>query len=381
MSSIQQVLLATAMAAANTLDSPILTSIGNYAENTAGLTVPAPPSYINGDLLVLIVTSTNQTITTPTVGGTWTQVTNSPQSTGTAGASQSIRIAVFTKIASGAQANVTVTDTGVLTIGQMFAFRKVDQTTPVEVTAGSVLATAGTTHTLPAVTTSTNNALIAHCAGIGRDALLTSGAYTSPTNANLTGLTVNASRTTATANGGGIGMVTGRKVTAGATGTTTVSVASAKGAFVTLGIKPSTNYDSAVRVTGPVADGLSLATISDSVEGAFLTSTASITIGANGSVATIGATSSARSTWLSNSTTGSSYYVRVTSISGSGIGAGSGWLQINTDRTWYTEAMNDGVSNASGFWFLKFEFATDSAGTNIVATNYVELYVVSNVII
>lgn len=375
MGAMQQSLLATAAAVANTLDTVIYVGRTGLSAGTAGITVPAPGSYINGDLLVLVITSTNQTITTPTAGGTWTQVLSSPQGTGTAGASQSIQVAVFTKIASGDQADVTIADTGVLTTGAMFVFRKVNQTTPVEVTAGSVLATAGTTHTLPAVTTSTNNAMIAHVAGIGRDAVSTIN-YSSPTNANLTGLTVRMSQTTSTANGGGIGLVTGTKTVAGATGTTSVTVAgAAKGAFVTLGVKPSVNFDASARVVGIASDdapnGIAYC---DDTQYYASPAYADVSLYSNTAIGATGSPGFFRSNWLNNASSGSGYYVRAVARSGSGNGTINAWLPLaSSGYTWSVEAVSDGINPASAGWDLEFQFATDSGGTNIVATSSVTL--------
>jgi hypothetical protein len=368
MGAMQQSLIATAKAAAATLDTVTFVDAGAFFENIAGITITPPQSYINNDLLVLVITSTNQTITTPTDGGTWTEVSNSPQSTGTAGASQSIRVAVYTKIASGSQANVGVTDTGVLTTGQMFSFRRVDQTTPVEVTSGSVLATAGTTHTLPAVTTSTNNAMIAHISGIGRDANTTVN-YSSPTNANLTDLLVVVSRTVSTANGGGIGLVTGTKTTSGSTGTTSVTVAaSSKGAFVTLGVKPSAGFDTTLRVLGCFSG------VANSKLWGEGSATSSLTLESNGSITVVGeATLTEGLKWVNNPATsvGNNYWVKATTITGSGTGTVGSWLQLNTARTWsvFTDA-GGGVNS----WNLKMEFSTDSGGSTIVATNVLDLF-------
>ena len=374
MGAMQQSLLATAAAVAATLDTVAYSNRGLFSENIAALTVTPPLSYIDGDLIVLVLASVNQTISDPTTGGTWTQVSNSPQGTGTAGAVQSIQCKVYQKIASGPQANAAVADSGVLTLGQMFCFRKVDSSTPIEVTAGSVLATAGTTHTLPAVTTSTNNAMVAHCTGIGRDS--SQGAnYSSPTNANLTGLTVRSSQSTATANGGGIGLVTGTKTTAGASGTTSVTVgASAKGAFITLGIKPSTNYDNSVRVYGSTQTGELYTEMYDQVYNSGQ-ATALITLNSDGSITSSGnLLNNPRSTWLFNSTSGSSYWVRATTLSGTGTGTTGSWLQLNTNRTWSVDAI-ESFSN----WQIKLEFSTDSGGSTIVATNTVDLTAESNI--
>lgn len=367
MSAMQQSLIATAAALADTLDTPEFISTGAFTFSINAITVAAPEAYIDGDLIILVLSSANQTISAPTTGGTWTQVANSPQGTGTAAASGSTLCQVYYKIASGTQATASVADSGSITMGQMFAFRKVDGTTPINVTAGSVLATAGTTHTLPSITTTSNNVMVAHCTGIGRDAIATSN-YSSPTNTNLTGLDVKVSRTIADGAGGGIGLVTGVKATSGSTGTTSVTVAAAaRGAFVTVGIAPSTNYNNTNRVIG------SYGTVNDYQS--FLAgndSSASLTLNTNGTLTCVGNEQVIETGWYSTTSSGigSSYWVRATTVSGSGTGTTGSWLQLNSARTWSVAATAGG---AFQLWTIKLEYASDSAGTTIVATTQASL--------
>lgn len=372
MGAMQQSLIATAGAVADTLDTPTFISAGAFTSSINAITVAAPDAYINGDLIVLVLSSSNQTISNPTTGGTWTQVTNSPQGTGTAATAQSTRCQVYTKIASGTQATAAVADSGSITIGQMFVFRKVNGTTPVNVTAGSVLATAGTTHTLPSITTTVDNVMVAHCSGIGRDAVAAIN-YSSPSNGNLTGLTVQASQTVADNAGGGIGLVTGVKAAAGSTGTTSVTVAAAaKGAFVTVGIAPSTNYDRTNRVIGAYGN---VSDYQSFLEGgdAF----AECTLNTDGSITKTG-DSGFPGGWYTDTVTGigSSYWVRATTISGTGSGTTGSWLALSTARSWSVGAIAGGDSNT---WILKLEFASDSGGTTIVATTRLGLQATTEV--
>lgn len=67
--------------------------------------------------------------------------------------------------------------------------------------------------------------------------------------------------------------------------------------------------------------------------------------------------------------TGSSVWVRATYVSGdtftSGAAVGS-WLELSTDRTWtMSHTTSGGLDQISGIY--KFELATDSGGSNIVA--------------
>lgn len=369
MGAMQQSLLATAGAIADVLDTPQFIDAGPFSGSTGALTVSVPEAYINGDLIILVLSSANQTIADPTTGGTWTQVANSPQGTGTAAASQSTRCQVYYKVASGTQATAAVADSGSITMGQMFVFRKVNTTTPINVTSGSVLATAGTTHTLPSITTSSNNVMVAHCTGIGRDADANVN-YSSPTNANLTDLTVITSRTLSGGAGGGIGLVTGVKATSGSTGTTSVTVAaSAKGAFVSVGIAPSTNYNNTTRVIGSFGSVANSQPYSSGLD-----ATSTITFNTDGTISIVGDNGLVEGLkWVNNpaSGIGSSYWVRATSITGTGTGTMNTWLALSSSRSWTEVTPSGGGINN---WFIKFEFASDSGGTTIVATTQTILY-------
>lgn len=365
MSAMQQSLIATAAALADTLDTPEFISTGAFTFSINAITVAAPEAYIDGDLIVLVLGSAAQTIADPTTGGTWIAPRGFVQS-GTSSASGSTRCQVYYKIASGTQATAAVADSGSITYGQMFVFRKIDSTTPINGNSASTLGTAGTTHTLTALSTTVDKCMIAHCSGIGRDVAATIN-YSSPTNANLTDLTVRASRTVTDGAGGGVGMVTGVKAVAGNTGSTTVTVAgNALGAFITLGIAPSTNYNGTNRVIGAYGD------VSD-YEGLFsgLDAFAEVTLNTDGTITIVG-DSGFSGGWFNNPSSGigSSYWVRATTVSGSGSGTTGSWLALSTARSWSVGAAQGGNFNS---WVLKLEFSTNSSGTVIVATTQLTL--------
>ena len=112
---------------------------GAFANGTAALTVAQPAGTVAGDLLLLMVESANQAITTP---AGYTQVTDSPQFTGTAAAAGGVRLAVFYKIHSGTEIDVAVVDAGDHTTAILAAYRGVSTTNPIHTSAGSVQATA-----------------------------------------------------------------------------------------------------------------------------------------------------------------------------------------------------------------------------------------------
>jgi hypothetical protein len=92
-------------AAQPTAQIPTFVAKGTFTSGAAALTVPQPAGIQAGDLLLLFVETANQAMATPTG---WTQVTNSPQSTGTAAAAGGVRLTVFYKIAGASETSVSL---------------------------------------------------------------------------------------------------------------------------------------------------------------------------------------------------------------------------------------------------------------------------------
>lgn len=349
---------------------PEFVEVGTFAGGINALSAAVPTWYADGDLLVLVVGSANQTIATPSG---WTQVSNSPQGTGTGGSAGGVAVAVFYKIVSGAQSALSVADSGNYTVAQMLCFRKVDTSTPIDVTAGSVKSSAtGTTFTLPSVTTTADNDLVLLCVGQDRDLASTTN-LSSWTNANLANILERIDQTIADNTGGGIGVATGEKATAGSTGTTSVtSAAATTAAFLTVALKGRTDYNDALRMVG--AHG----TVND-VTYSSNPAAASVTLNTDGSITNTGASgegSTINDKWLNylSSGAGSSYWVRATANGGSGSGSQTGttgtWLQLNSARTWEAATA---TADTTQSWFLTFDFSTSSSGTPIVGSSRVEL--------
>jgi hypothetical protein len=184
---------------------------------------------------LLFVETANQSITTPSG---WTEVSASPQGTGTAAAAGGVRLGVFWKITSGTESNRSVVDSGDHNTGVMLAFRGVDTNTPIDAAAGSVQASAATSWTLPAVTTTTADTMIVLAIGNDRDINSTANVdgYTNPA---LTNITERVDQTTSIGFGGGIAVVTAELASAGSSGTTScTNAASNTAAFVTVALRP-----------------------------------------------------------------------------------------------------------------------------------------------
>lgn len=216
---------------------PHITSKGTFQSGTGALTVPWPASgtYATGDLAILAVESANEAIATPSG---WTEFSNSPQSTGTAAAAGGVRLAAFYKYAASAsEASVSVADTGNHTTAQIFTIKDTTASSSIDVTAGGVLSTAGTTVTWTGVTTSLANELVLLLMANDRDLASTTN-LSAWTNSNLYGLGEIHDQTVASGVGGGLGLACGWKKSAGATGNSTVTnAASVTAAWLTIAIK------------------------------------------------------------------------------------------------------------------------------------------------
>lgn len=205
-----------------------------FASGTAALTVGAVASVVADDLILLFVESANENIATPTG---YTQVTNSPVSTGTAATAGGVRLAVFYSWATGADTTTSVADSGNHTTAIKIAYRGVDLTTPFDATPVTGIKTPASTSTsFPGITTTTANAKIVHASGLDLDAAstATTGAAT---NANLTSITELHDQTISGGVGGGLVIIDGTKATAGATGNTTATVTSTIQVYLTMALR------------------------------------------------------------------------------------------------------------------------------------------------
>lgn len=212
---------------------------GGTPDNGVGVINPAwPPGHRAGDIGLLLVQTDNEVATLSTPAGFTAQVTNSPQGTGVAAAIGSTRLTVFwCRATSAAQATPQVADSGDHQHARILVFRGCKPTgNPWNVTAGDVQAAADTSVENPGVTTTVQNCLIVAMCAHGIDA---AGAqFSAWACAALAGVVEISDVGTAQGNGGGIGVATGKKVTPGATGTITATVASTAQARLTVALAP-----------------------------------------------------------------------------------------------------------------------------------------------
>jgi len=219
---------------------------GTVASDAAAITPALPSGIATGDILLLFLETTNQAISIANQnGGTWTEVTGSPQGTGTAGTgTYATRLTVFWSRYNGTQGNPTTSDSGNHQLGRMVAFRGVVTSgNPWDVTAGGVDTVVDTSGSIPGATTTVANTLIVAAIASGLpDADITTN-YSAWTNGNLTNVTELTDDTTTAGNGGGLRIATGEKATAGAYGNTTVTIGTAaRNGMMSIALKPEVMY-------------------------------------------------------------------------------------------------------------------------------------------
>lgn len=218
---------------------PTVRAVGTVQSNAASIThTIGGTSGISepGDLILIFLESANQAFTAP-AGGGYTQLASSPQSQGTAGAIGAVRLTIFYKISDGTETTYVTGDSGDHNIVCSLVIRNVDLIDPINVTAGNTQA-ATTAVSCPTVTTTRPECLMVFAMASDRDANSTAN-WSAPVNANLANFVERRDQTFNTNNGGGLGIYTAEKGTAGATGATTFTQgASEELANITIAIAP-----------------------------------------------------------------------------------------------------------------------------------------------
>jgi hypothetical protein len=221
---------------------PMFVAAGAVASGTVAITPVLPSGIATNDILLLSLETANQAISIANQnGGTWTAVTNSPQSTGTAGSTSATRLTVFWSRYNGTQGAPTTSDSGDHQLGRIIAVRgAVASGNPWDVTAGGVEAVSDTSGSIPGATTTVANTLVVTAIATSYDPYSNSTAFFSSwANSNLTSLTERTDNAQTTGNGGGLGIATGTKATTGAYGNTAVTCASSSyKAMMSIAIKP-----------------------------------------------------------------------------------------------------------------------------------------------
>lgn len=198
------------------LTLPSFVAAGTSATGTGDVTPGVPAGSVINDILLIFVQSDNQAATAPAGYaklGPFCGI-------GTAAAAGGTRLTVFWKRHDGSEPDPTVTDTGDHTLAQMISIRGCPTSGDPFLNVGVLRKlTASTTGTAPAGATPVDNCLVINAFVHALDS--SSAVFSSPTNADLANVTERIDVGTTDGNGGGIGVFTGEKVSAGSfTGTT-----------------------------------------------------------------------------------------------------------------------------------------------------------------
>jgi len=220
---------------------PTFVAAGSVASGAGAVTPALPSGLQSNDILLLFLETANQAISISNQnGGSWTEVTNSPQGTGAAGGASATRLTAFWSRYNGTQGAPTVSDSGNHQVGLIIAVRGCVTTgNPWNVTAGGVESTSDTSGAIPGATTTVANTLVV--AAIATDLPDANGTanFSAWANSNLTNVAERTDNTRNAGNGGGLAIATGEKATAGAYGNTTVTCGtSAIKGMMSIALKP-----------------------------------------------------------------------------------------------------------------------------------------------
>jgi hypothetical protein len=220
---------------------PTFVAAGAVTSGTVTITPSLPASITTGDILLLFIETSNQAVSISNQnGGTWTQITNSPQYTGTAAGTTGVRLAAYWSRYNGTQGNPTISDSGNHQMGRIIAIRGAAASgDPWNVTAGGVEAASDTSGSIPgATTTATSTLVVVAIASALPDATGTSN-FSNWINTDMASLTERTDNTVIAGNGGGIGIATDVMATAGAYSNTVVTLGSSSyKAMMSIAIKP-----------------------------------------------------------------------------------------------------------------------------------------------
>ncbi len=205
---------------------PAFRAAGTFISTGSDATPGIPAGTALNDILLLVL-ETEAAGTPPAAPSGYAEVTNSPQVANTGTVITSTRLAVFWKRAGASESAPTVTDVGNHIMARLFAFSGCIETgDPWDVTAGDADTTSTTTVTIPGATTTTADCLVVLVAASGADVTSTTE-ISGWANADLANIAERSDDWSAGASGGGFGVATGEKASAGAYTTSTATLVNA----------------------------------------------------------------------------------------------------------------------------------------------------------
>jgi hypothetical protein len=206
----------------------VIGQANNAGQAAFSLTLPA--HQLNDLILVGVETANEAVPSTAFTANGYTEVTvgagGPALGQGTAAGANATKLTIWwRRAANSTMPAVYVADSGDHQAGFAAIIRDANTTydPPWELAANTRQTTNTTTVSFNSFTTTNANTLIVHVAGVDTDTTTPQGS--SPTNANLADLTEHVDIFTNAQDGGGIILLSGRKITTGSTGNTTLTLA------------------------------------------------------------------------------------------------------------------------------------------------------------
>lgn len=222
------------------LAAPSFVAAGTVDSAIGAIAPGMPAGVLRNDILILFLETSNQSVTVS--GGTevWAEVSGSPQFTGAAPGGTRLT-AFWARASQDAPTFPTTSDSGNHQLGLIIAIRGATTIgNPWNVVGSGVDVVSNTSGAIPGAATTVPDTLVV--AAIATD--LPDGAGTANfsawANGDLTSVTERTDNTASAGDGGGLGVATGEKASAGAYGNTTVTLAAAAvKAMMSIAIKPA----------------------------------------------------------------------------------------------------------------------------------------------
>lgn len=208
---------------------PTFKAAGTFTAGTGAITPPYPTGAgapVAGDIALLVCESENQAISLSTAQGFVELGNQTTQSAGTAAVNPASRLAVFWKRCVGGDTAPTVADSGDHTTGRIYLFTGVKTSgNPWNVLAsGNDGGANDTSGVVPGATTTVVDCLIVLICTSSYNGTSTAQ-FSGWTNSNLSNIQELGDNTNTAGLGGGHGLATGEKSSAGTYGNTTVTLA------------------------------------------------------------------------------------------------------------------------------------------------------------
>lgn len=251
----------------------VFQAAGTAVSGTGGVS-PAWPAHAEGDIALLFVESGGSQAVSFSNAQGFVEVPGSPQTTNVS-SSAGTRLTVFwARATSAAMPAPDISDPGDHVYARILTYRGATPSgNPWDVTQGGVKTVASSAVNVTGLATTVANTLVVQAVSQDRD---DAGAqFSAQVNAALSGIAERSDGGTNSGNGGGIAVWDGAKATAGATGTTSATLAnSVVNAFLTIALKPA-----AVTINSVLLNGATSVTVA---AGATIGTAVNATVAAGG---------------------------------------------------------------------------------------------------